>query len=245
MDLILDIGNTLAKIAVYFTDGDMLHRSSVAVSELGKTLDLLEETYPNIDWCMFSTVAKVNAKDLERLEERYKLLQLTSDLPVPFTNKYESRKTLGVDRIALVSGAIKKYPNANVLVIDAGTCITYDFIDATATYYGGAISPGLTMRYKAMHTFTENLPLLERIKEVSLIGTNTQDSMHSGVLLGMAYEVEGYINAYRKKFPDLITVLTGGDAQFLRDTIKNDIFANTNLLLEGLLNILNYNKDIS
>ncbi|HLS11032.1 MAG TPA: type III pantothenate kinase, partial [Flavobacteriaceae bacterium] len=150
-----------------------------------------------------------------------------------------------VDRIALVSGAIQKYPNANVLVIDAGTCITYDFIDATATYYGGAISPGLTMRYKAMHTFTENLPLLERVKEVSLIGTNTQDSMHSGVLLGMAYEVEGYINAYRKKFPDLITVLTGGDAQFLRDTIKNDIFANTNLLLEGLLNILNYNKDIS
>ena len=245
MDLILDIGNTLAKIAVYSTDGDMLHRSSVAVSELGKALDLLEETYPNIDWCMFSTVAKVNAKDLERLEERYKLLQLTSDLPVPFTNKYESRKTLGVDRIALVSGAIQKYPNANVLVIDAGTCITYDFIDATATYYGGAISPGLTMRYKAMHTFTENLPLLERIKEVSLIGTNTQDSMHSGVLLGMAYEVEGYINAYRKKFPDLITVLTGGDAQFLRDTIKNDIFANPNLLLEGLLNILNYNKDIS
>jgi len=245
MDLILDIGNTLAKMAVYSTDGVMLYRASVAVSELGKALDLLEETYPNIDWCMFSTVAKVNAKDLERLEERYKLLQLTSDLPVPFTNKYESRKTLGVDRIALVSGAIQKYPNANVLVIDAGTCITYDFIDAIATYYGGAISPGLTMRYKAMHTFTENLPLLERVKEVSLIGTNTQDSMHSGVLLGMAYEVEGYINAYRKKFPDLITVLTGGDAQFLRDTIKNDIFANTNLLLEGLLNILNYNKDIS
>src|SRR5690625_72768 len=175
MDLMLEIGHTLAKIAVYSTGCVMLHRSSVAVSELSAKLDLLEEAYPEIEWCMLSTVAKVGAKDLERLEERYKLLQLTSDLPVPFTNKYESRKTLGVDRIALVSGAIQKYPNANVLVIDAGTCITYDFIDATATYYGGAISPGLTMRYKAMHTFTENLPLLERVKEVSLIGTNTRD----------------------------------------------------------------------
>src|SRR5690625_3439794 len=118
MDLILDIGNTLAKMAVYSTDGVMLYRASVAVSELGKALDLLEESYPDIEWCMFSTVAKVNAKDLERLEARYKLLQLTSDLPVPFTNKYESRKTLGVARIALVSCAIQKYPNANVLVIE-------------------------------------------------------------------------------------------------------------------------------
>ena len=245
MDLILDIGNTLAKIAVYSTDGVLLHRSSVAVSELGKALDLLEETYPKIEWCMFSTVAKVDAKDLERLEERYKLLQLTSGLPVPFINKYGSRQTLGVDRIALVSGAFQKHPNHNVLVVDAGTCITYDFIDKAGAYHGGAISPGLAMRYKAMHTFTEKLPLLERTKEAPLIGTNTQDSMHSGVLLGIAYEVDGYINAYREKFPDLITVLTGGDAQFLRDTIKNDIFVNTNLLLEGLLNILNYNKDIS
>ena len=245
MDLILDIGNTLAKIAVYSTDGVMLHRSSIAVSELSKELDLLEETYPDIEWCMFSTVGKVHAKDLERLNERYKLLQLTSDLPVPFINNYGSKQTLGVDRIALVSGAFEKYPNTNVLIVDAGTCITYDFIDATGTYHGGAISPGLTMRYKAMHTFTENLPLLERIEDVALIGTNTQSSMHSGVMLGVAYEVEGYINAYREKYPDLTTVLTGGDVQFLRDTIKNDIFANTNLLLEGLLNILNYNKDIS
>src|SRR5690625_5046296 len=139
MDLILDIGNTLAKIAVYSTGGVMLHRSSVAVSELSAKLDLLEEAYPEIEWCMLSTVAKVIAKDLERLEERYKLLQLTSDLLVPFINKYGSQQTLSVDRIALVSGAIQKYPNANVLVIDAGTFITYVFIYATATYYVGAI----------------------------------------------------------------------------------------------------------
>jgi len=245
MDLILDIGNTLAKIAVYSTGGVMLHRSSVAVSELSAKLDLLEEAYPEIEWCMLSTVAKVGAKDLKHLEERYKLLQLTSDLPVPFINKYGSQQTLGVDRIALVSGAFQEHPGINVLVVDAGTCVTYDFIDAAGAYHGGAISPGLTMRYKAMHTFTEKLPLLERIKEAPLIGGNTQDSMHSGVLLGIAYEVDGYINAYRESFPDLITVLTGGDAQFLRDTIKNDIFVNTNLLLDGLLNILNYNKDIS
>lgn len=245
MDLILDIGNTLAKVAVFNSDAVMLHRSSIAISELSQKLDALEREYPDLEWAILSSVAKVDEKDLEHLENRYTLLHLTSDLPVPFSNKYKSRRTLGVDRIALVSGAYKAYPNANVLIVDAGTCITYDFIDATGTYHGGAISPGLTMRYKAMHTFTENLPLLERIEHAPLIGTNTQDAMHSGVMLGIAYEIDGYINAYRKKFPDLITVLTGGDAEFLRDTIKNDIFANTNLLLEGLLNILNFNKNIS
>lgn len=245
MDLVIDIGNTLAKVAVFNSSGVMEHRSSISVLGLSEKLDALEKEYPDLDWCILSSVGSLSAEDKERLEKRFKLLHLTSDLPVPFTNKYKSRKTLGVDRIALVSAAFEQFPNTNVLVIDAGTCVTYDFIDASGAYHGGAISPGLNMRYKAMHTFTENLPLLERIAEVPLIGGSTSESMHSGVLRGIAYEIEGYINAYSEKFPSLTTVLTGGDAEFLRDTIKNDIFANTNLLLEGLLNILKHNKEIS
>src|SRR5690625_5799296 len=113
MDLILDIGNTLAKVAVFNSDAVMLHRSSIAISELSQKLDALEKEFPHLDWCILSSVAKVDENDLARLEKRFNLIHLTSDLPVPFSNKYKSRKTLGVDRIALVSGAYEAYPKAN------------------------------------------------------------------------------------------------------------------------------------
>lgn len=245
MDLVIDIGNTLAKLAVFNSKSVMVFRSTVQELELASKLDELEAEYPMIEWCIISSVGSVNAKQLERLEKRYALLHLTSDLPVPFINKYGSPQTLGVDRIALVSAAFNQYPNKNVLIVDAGTCITYDFIDAAGVFYGGAISPGLGMRYKAMHTFTDKLPLLVPNKHAPLIGESTSESMHSGVLCGITYEIEGYIKAYQEDYPDLTIVLTGGDAQFLLDNLKNDIFANTNLLLEGLLYILKYNKDIS
>lgn len=245
MDLVIDIGNTLAKLAVFNADADMLYRSTIPSLELASKLNELEEVYPKITWCILSSVGTVHPKHLERLEKRYALLHLTSDLPVPFINKYGSPQTLGVDRIALVSAAFNQYPNKNVLIIDAGSCVTYDFLDAAGVFYGGAISPGLNMRYKAMHTFTDKLPLLVPNAQAPLIGTNTSESMHSGVLCGITFEIEAYIKAYRESYPDLTVVLTGGDAQFLRDNLKNDIFANTNLLLEGLLYILKYNKDIS
>ncbi len=245
MDLVIDVGNTFAKLAIFNSDGLMVHRSTIIVLDLIDKLKELDELFPKLEWCLISSVGLVDSKDLQYLENRYTLLHLTSDLPVAFNNKYKTPKTLGVDRIALVSAVYAQYPKTNVLIIDAGTCVTYDFIDAEGSYYGGAISPGLTMRYKAMHTFTEKLPLLERNESVFLTGSSTTEAMDSGVICGITFEIDGYINAYRKKYPDLTIVLTGGDAQFLRDNIKNDIFVNTNLLLEGLFNILNYNKDIS
>lgn len=245
MDLVIDIGNTLTKLAVFNSDGIIVLRTTIPEKDLASKLDTVEIDFPTIEWCILSSVGSVAPEHLKLLEKRYKVLHLTSDLPVPFSNKYESPRTLGVDRIALVSAAFDQYPNKNVLIVDAGTCITYDFLDAEGVFYGGAISPGLNMRYKAMHTFTDKLPLLVPMEHASLIGGNTTEAMHSGVLCGLTYEIEGYIKAYREKYPDLTVVLTGGDAHFLRDTIKNDIFANTNLLLEGLLYILKYNKDIS
>ncbi|MCB0468082.1 MAG: type III pantothenate kinase, partial [Aequorivita sp.] len=134
------------------------------------------------------------------------------------------------------------YAGKNVLVIDAGTCITYDFLNSKNEYMGGAISPGISLRYKALHTFTEKLPLLEATNPNLFVGNTTATSMHSGVVNGVLYEIDGYISMYRKNYDNLTVILTGGDAHFLRDSIKNDIFANSNFLLEGLNHILEYNE---
>jgi type III pantothenate kinase len=149
---------------------------------------------------------------------------------------------LGIDRIALASAAVHLYINKNVLVIDAGTCITYDFINSENEYLGGAISPGISLRYKSLHTFTDKLPLLEANNSKLLIGNSTATSIHAGVVNGVLYEIDGFIEAYKNNYENLTVILTGGDAHFLRDTIKNDIFANSNFLLEGLNHILEYNK---
>ena len=130
-----------------------------------------------------------------------------------------------------------------MLVIDAGSCITYDFLTSENTYLGGTISPGLTMRFQAMHTFTANLPLLSPSLPIITTGDTTDSSMHSGVLQAVIFEIEGFIKWYTDKYGDLTVILTGGDAHFLRDSIKSDIFANSNFLLEGLNHILEHNKD--
>ncbi|MFT7498501.1 MAG: type III pantothenate kinase, partial [Porticoccaceae bacterium] len=145
------------------------------------------------------------------------------------------------DRIALASASVFKFPNKNVLVIDAGTCITYDFIDKKGVYYGGAIAPGIEMRYKSLYTFTDKLPLLDVTDPKQLTGNSTEESIHSGIVNGILSEIEGMIDRYKEKNKELTVVLTGGDTNFLAKRLKNSIFANPNFLLEGLNNILNYN----
>jgi len=245
MDLVIDVGNTLAKLAVFNPEGLMLKRFTVSLLGLTDKIKELKALYSDLKYCIVSSVGGIENIDFAFLKNNFQLLHLTSESPVAFINKYETPRTLGVDRMALVSAVHVEYIKQNVLVIDAGTCLTYDFINANGEYFGGAISPGLTMRYKAMHTFTEKLPLLEPDKDISIVGSSTAKAMHSGVHHGMAFEIDGYINAYRKQYPNLTVVFTGGDADFLRDIIKNHIFVNTNLLLNGLFTILNYNKDIS
>ncbi|MFA5300654.1 MAG: type III pantothenate kinase, partial [Lutibacter sp.] len=169
------------------------------------------------------------------------LIELDYNTKVPFLNNYATPKTLGVDRIALVSSAFSNYPNKNVLIIDAGTCITYDFINHEGNYYGGAISPGIEMRYKALHVFTEKLPLLRPELMYQLVGDSTETSIHSGILNGVIGEIDSIVEKYRKKNTDLTVVLTGGDVNFLSNRLKNSIFANPNFLLEGLNTILTYN----
>jgi type III pantothenate kinase len=148
---------------------------------------------------------------------------------------------LGSDRISAAVGGYYLYPNKNVLVIDAGTCIKYNFTNSNNQYLGGGISPGIEMRFKALQKFTDKLPLIEiDLNFNSLIGASTQSSILSGVLNGTISEIDGIINLYKLQFPDLICILTGGDSQYLANRLKNSIFTHQNLVLKGLNNILNY-----
>lgn len=241
MNLVIDIGNTLVKMAV-FQESKLVRKKITLKQDFFKNLEELDRNYPDIEDVLISSVSKTPAKWLQKLQEDYKILVLTPELPQVFSNEYATPNTLGNDRIALASAASKLYSNQNVLVIDAGTCITFDFINSENQYLGGAISPGLSMRFKAMNTFTENLPLLEPEEVVDLIGNSTVKSMQSGVINGITAEIDGVISMYSSQYKDLTIILTGGDSQFLCKRLKNSIFANSNFLLEGLNYILEFNK---
>ncbi len=173
------------------------------------------------------------------------IIWLDHETPVPIQNQYGTPATLGMDRLAAVVGANYLFPAQDCLVIDAGTCITFDYIDRNKNYYGGSISPGLAMKFKALHTFTGKLPLVEQTTKnpepVPLMGQNTIAGLQSGVLNGTLAEVDGLITAYTKQAPELTTVMCGGDAPFFETNLKARIFAVPNLVLIGLNRILNYN----
>jgi type III pantothenate kinase len=158
----------------------------------------------------------------------------------PFKNKYATPKTLGVDRMILATGATLFYPNQNRLIIDAGTCITYDFVDDKDNYLGGAISPGLRLRYESLHQFTSKLPLLTFEEPEELIGSSTTQSIHSGVVNGLICEIDGFIDRYKQQYENFTIILTGGDTVFLAKRLKNTIFANSNFLLESLNQFFQY-----
>ncbi|SEA36781.1 type III pantothenate kinase [Bizionia paragorgiae] len=242
MNLIVDIGNTQTKLAV-FEGGKILFRVQVESENIFKKIKEIQKKFKNISKAIVSSVGKTDLNDFESLKKDLDLLILDHETPLPFKNLYRTPKTLGIDRIALVCASVEKYPNKNVLIIDAGTCITYDFINANNEYLGGAISPGLRMRYKAMYNQTAKLPLLLPESSNSLIGDATDQAIHSGAYNGVVFEIDGFIEAYRKKNNDLTVILTGGDAKMLSKQLKSSIFANSNFLLEGLNFILQFNTN--
>ena len=240
LNLIIDVGNTQIKIAV-FNRGELQMKEFCSNSTFIRVIKKLQEKFPDLKNAIISSVGSFNTENITWTTTRFKTLFLSSQLKLPFTNKYATPDTLGVDRIALVSAAVLKYPNKNCLIIDAGSCITYDFISANGEYYGGAISPGIKMRYQALHTFTDKLPLLSINNEKKYIGNTTQSSINIGVLQGVLFEIEGYIARYNEDFKDLTVILTGGDTYYLLDSLNFNIFANSNFLLEGLNHILEHN----
>lgn len=239
MYLIIDVGNTRVKVAVIEIDTVLeifVFKKAKIISELKK----ITKKY-SVTNSIMSAVATISETKKEKIKKMLQPILLDSCTNVPFKNLYKTPKTLGVDRIALASAAVKKYSNTNVLVIDAGTCITFDFVNAKNEYLGGAISPGIQMRYKALNTFTSKLPLLTTKQLENFIGTDTETSMHSGVVNGVSNEIDGVIKQYQKKYQDLTVVLTGGDTYFLAKQLKSIIFANPNFVLEGLHTILIHN----
>ena len=244
MLLVIDVGNTRIKAAVF--EGNTLLEtvffSNVAFLKNSKTI---LDSYPKVTDMIVASVGNSDKDNFLALNTKINVHFVTHEMLFPFQNLYETPHTLGIDRMVLAAGAVLQFPKQNRLVIDAGTCITYDFIDDADCYLGGAIAPGIRLRYESLHHYTANLPLLtlENVlsnEQQNLIGSSTQKSIHSGVINGVVFEIEGFINEYRKKYPQFIIILTGGDSDFLAKRFKNTIFANSNFLLESLNQIYLY-----
>ncbi|MEP0214798.1 MAG: type III pantothenate kinase [Cellulophaga sp.] len=242
MNLIVDAGNTSVKLAVY-KGKEQVYFDSI---KLNSFLDQVQKTFlafPDIKDAIVSSVGALGEEQIIKLAVYCNVHTLSASTKIPFKNLYGTPKTLGVDRIALATAAFYQYTGKNTLVIDAGSCVTYDFMNEKGEYLGGAISPGIAMRFKAMHNQTANLPLLDKEGEIQLIGDSTISSMKSGVIHGICLEIDGVIKEYKVRFADLTVILTGGDAHFLSKRLKNTIFAHSNFLLDGLNYLLEYNKD--
>ena len=240
MNLIIDVGNTRTKLAV-FNNNKIEDKTAVETKEVLNSVKQILETHTKVSLVIVSSVGLLEDDVLIYLRAHLKVLILNHETPVPFTNLYGTPKTLGIDRIALVCASVQQFPNKNVLIIDAGTCITYDFINTENQYLGGAISLGVRMRYQALHNQTANLPLLETESPKHLIGNSTMEAINSGVVYGVLNEMDGVIKEYQSIYLDLTIILTGGDANFLSKQLKSSIFANSNFLLEGLNYILQHN----
>lgn len=243
MNLVIDIGNTTAKIAVFDSQEpvEVVHTSNRTLSSLTG----IAGKYPIKRGIVSSVITLTEEAKTTLANIGIPLLFFTPETPIPITNLYETPQTLGSDRLAAVVAANDMHPGHDALVIDAGTCITYDFIDAAGNYRGGNISPGVDMRLKALHTFTDKLPLISAEGKCQSWGSTTEGAIRSGVIRGIEMEMSGYIIETSQKHPDLYVFLTGGNNFSFDMKIKNTIFADKYLVLKGLNRILNYNETIS
>ncbi len=235
--LALDFGNTRIK-AASFTEGEM---GSVLTFESVQKLIENKDLILAHSRAIISSVTNDHLVFLQNFEKQITCVLFTSETPIPLTNKYKSSGTLGSDRLAASIGAYSIYPNQNVLTIDCGTCIKYNFVDKANNYLGGGISPGIELRFKALNDHTAKLPLLQIDNAFQkLIGETTHESILSGVLNGAVAEIDGIISSYQLIYPDLITVLTGGNGDFFAKRLKSSIFGHPNLVLKGLNQLLEF-----
>ena len=239
MNLIIDSGNSRIKVAL-FDKSKMVSTRFFNHSELNE-FDIFIQNV-TIDGCIIGSVSSVNNSFLNKIHTNYPVLELNSTTPLPIKNRYTTPHSLGNDRLANAVAGFTLFPNQNVLIIDAGTCLKFDFVNETKEYIGGSISPGLLMRYQALHQFTDKLPLLQVASHPPIIGRDTPESIHSGVVNGMIGEINSLVNQYEKNYSDLKTTLCGGDTAYFSDHLKFNIFADLHLTLKGLNEILLYNQ---
>ncbi len=241
-NLIVDIGNSSAKIALF--DGDtLIEQSCIPHEALPQALRKRTED-PTVGAAIISSVIPLSQAVEDILSALpYPCLRMSAQLKMPFRIAYKTPGTLGPDRLAAVAGAHAQQPGHDLLVIDAGTAITYDILTADGTYLGGQISPGISMRFKALHHFTGKLPLVDREGERTPIGNSTETAIREGVLQGVDKEIDGYIREYTEKYPSLFVFLTGGDAILLDNRAKSRTFADNLLVTKGLNRILTLNNE--
>ena len=241
MNLVIDIGNSLQKSAVFDKAREPIH-VEVCAQITPQLLESLFAQFP-IRNCIFSAVADFDKSLLTFLEKKCRVFTFSQSLRFPLEIRYEHAETLGSDRLANAVAAHLYFPDAPVLSIQAGSCIVADFVDENGIYWGGSISPGLNMRFRALNRFTSNLPLLEPQEIDFYVGTSSEKSIRSGVINGVTDEINSLIERYMKDYANLKVFLTGGDSAYLHKSIKNTIFANSNLVLIGLNKILEFNVD--
>ncbi|MDB5030931.1 type III pantothenate kinase [Mucilaginibacter sp.] len=222
-NLVIDIGNTFIKIAIFEQD-EIVYTEHYKAIDI-KILDNLLIGY-HVNKTIISSVKK-NSEEWETgLKVKTQLIYFNTGMTTGIHNHYRTPQTLGLDRLAAVIGANYLYPQKNNLVIDGGTCITYDWIDAEGNYFGGSISPGLNMRYNALNHYTSNLPVISANENFEgNSGKDTQTAITSGVQNGIKFELNGFIESYAKNKQELNIILTGGDSIFFDTLLKNSIFA--------------------
>lgn len=239
MNLVIDIGNSRVKMGV-FENNQMLEQHLTTHEGLLAAISLFLGKY-EISHIGLAKVGKQDDAWKAAVPSEIQVLEIEQHTPTPTTTQYKTPESLGIDRICAVVGAFDRFPSHPVLAIDAGTCITYDLIEPGGIHLGGGISPGYKMRLDAMHHFTARLPLVAPTTSPSELGIDTISSLTFGSFYGMAHEINGLIAHFTGTYPNLVVILTGGDASIFEQHIENAIFAAPNLVLEGINSILLYN----
>ncbi len=241
MNLAIDIGNTLAKMAVI--DNGQVVDTFKFEDFSPQDAEQVLRAYPAIDAAIMIS-ARMAGPIKEYIRARVdRFVDFTCDTPVPLENLYKTPRTLGPDRMASAVGAATLFPGTNLMVVDFGTAITVDMVTAAGQFLGGNISPGAGMRLRALHQFTERLPLGQLREQTELLGTTSKSAVESGVVDGIVYEIEGYIARLEARHGELKIIFTGGDANFFVKRFKNPIFATYDLVAYGLNRILEYNAN--
>ena len=240
MNLIVDIGNSRAKAAV--TDGGQVVHTLVGNLFDERMLEVLMTEYPSVCKAIIASTACDAGAAAEIIRQAgVQCLVFTPNMAVPITNAYGSPATLGADRLAAAVGIASMYPARNVAIVDCGTALTVDLLTADGTYHGGFISPGVRMRFAALHEHTSRLPEYGPADEILPLGTDTRTCIEQGVMQGMTAEIEAHITRFEEKNSDLLKIFTGGDAKYFVKRIKNAIFADCEPVICGLERILEYN----
>lgn len=238
MNLIVDQGNTATKFAFFSADGKLVERKTVSKEDLDTAQRWILEEGHRANHVLVSSVTNQQFSFPQK-----DVLYLDLNTPIPLKNSYESPQTLGRDRLANAVAIWMENPNKNSLCIDLGTCIKYDLVNNEGCYLGGNISPGMQMRYQALAHFTDQLPLIEPGNTKLNYGTTTETSIRNGVQQAVFHEINGFIQRYDEQFAELTIFMTGGDLKYFDKGFKNTIFADSDLTMKGLNEILKYNVE--